>query len=302
MPKYDIVVLTSDKYNKSTPLDSDETNVLLEDKLIVEALKKKGFKVLRTSWSDKNFDWTSTKAVLIRTTWDYFHRFDEFNNWLEDIKNKCTIINPYDTVRWNIDKHYLLDLQEAGINIPETVFIESGETKTLEQLFTETGWKEVVLKPAVSGAGRHTYRLTIDNIKEHEKIFAKLLEKESMMFQNFQKNVLSKGEVAYMFMGNKFTHAILKVAKKGDFRVQDDFGGTVEEYFPSQEEIYFARKVVENCERKTYFARVDAIYDNNSQLAVSELELIEPELWFRYKPSAADELANFIASDFDKLN
>ena len=114
------------------------------------------------------------------------------------------------------------------------------------------------------------------------------------MLQEFQENILTKGEVAYMFMGDKFTHAILKKAKPGEFRVQDDFGGTVELYNASQKEIEFAKRTLQNCGHKTVYARVDIIYDNNNNLAVSELELIEPELWFRFKNSAADVLAKEI--------
>jgi len=94
-----------------------------------------------------------------------------------------------------------------------------------------------------------------------------------------------------MVIDGKFTHAVLKIAKKGDFRVQDDFGGTVHNYKPTSEEIDFAERVVKACELNPIYARVDMFTDNDGQLAVSELELIEPELWFRKNPDAADKLA-----------
>lgn len=297
MKKYDIVILTEDRYDGIiTPKDSNEEDILTEDALIQKSLEKIGLKVFRTSWSNPDFDWTSTRAAFFSTTWDYFDRYEEFSKWLEDIRSKTLLINPYETIKWNLDKHYLNDLEEAGINVPETIFAEVGEAIDLLQLFNKSGWNETVLKPAISGAGRHTYRLNKNSVTKYENIFSELLKNESMMLQEFQENVISKGEVAYMVMGNKFTHAILKKAKKGDFRVQDDFGGTVELYEASQKEIDFALNTVAKCGKETTYARVDVIYDNNNKLAVTELELIEPELWFRFKNSAADDLAKEVMS------
>lgn len=294
MKKYDIVILTEDRYDNIEPKDSNETNILLEDSIIQKSLEKLELNVLRTSWSNPNFDWSTTKAALFSTTWDYFDRFPEFSKWLEETKDKTVFINPYETIKWNLDKHYLLDLEKVGINIPPTIFIETGDESSLKEIFENTNWKEAVLKPTVSGAGRHTYRIDQSNIQKYQNIFAQLLENESMMLQEFQKNIVDKGEVAFMIMGDKFTHAILKKTKKGDFRVQDDFGGTVEIYNPTEEEIDFAVKTVKNCGKKTIYARVDVFYDNNNQLAIGELELIEPELWYRFQNSAADDLAKVI--------
>jgi len=299
MKKYDIVILTEDRYDGIEPKDSNEEDILTEDTLIQKSLEKLGLKVFRTSWSNPNFDWTTTRAAFFSTTWDYFDRYAEFSKWLEDIKSKTLLINPYETIKWNLDKHYLNELETVGINVPITIFTEVGEEINLNQLFLKSGWEEAVLKPAISGAGRHTYRINKDNLNDYENIFSELIQNESMMLQEFQENVITKGEVAYMVMGNKFTHAILKKATKGDFRVQDDFGGTVELYNASQKEIDFALNTVTKCGKETIYARVDVIYDNNNELAVTELELIEPELWFRFKNSAADDLAKEVIKFLD---
>ncbi len=65
-------------------------------------------------------------------------------------------------------------------------------------------------------------------------------------------------------------------------------------YEPTREEIAFAESVVEQCGYDPVYARVDAIWDNTNQMALSELELIEPELWFRFYSGAADHLAEAI--------
>jgi len=199
--------------------------------------------------------------------------------------------------RKNIDKHYLRDLEQHSIRIPPTVFIEPGESRSLTEIVNQTCWTDCILKPAISGAARHTYWLNASTADEHELIFRELIAIESMLLQEFQKPVLEKGEVAYMLFGGKLSHAVLKKAKPGDFRVQDDFGGTVHEYVPTHKEIEFAEQAVAFCKPAPVYARVDAIWNNQHELCVSELELIEPELWFRKHPPAAE----MFAEAFSKL-
>ena len=95
-------------------------------------------------------------------------------------------------------------------------------------------------------------------------------------------------------------HAVLKQAKPGDFRVQDDFGGSVQIYNPTKEEIQFAENAVKSCPELPIYARVDVFLDNQNKLAIAELELIEPELWFRFHPKSADELAKGIKQRIKK--
>lgn len=295
MAKYDIVLLTDSRYLGPKPGDPYTENVLTEDGLVQQALEKRGLKVYRTNWDDEHFDWSETDYAMFRTTWDYFDRFGEFSQWLENVSSQTKLINPIELIKWNLDKHYLKDLQDQGIPIPPTRFIEPGEIHTLTELALQTGWTDLILKPAVSGAARHTYKLNAENLQDHEDIFKELIAEESLLLQEFQHSIFSRGEVAFMVFNGKFTHAILKKGKKGDFRVQDDFGGTVHDYTPTHEEVKFAESVVSVCSPLPAYARVDVIWDNRDNIVVSELELIEPELWFRNHPMAAELLAESIS-------
>lgn len=295
MKKYDVVVLTEDRYLNPAEVTPYIQNVLTEDLLVQKAIEKRGLKAYRTSWSNPDFDWSSTKAVIFRTTWDYFERFDEFSIWLNQVSKLTQLINAKNQLLWNIDKHYLQDLSDKGINIPKTFFIEKGSSATLDQLQQETGWVDFVLKPAISGAARHTYKLDSTTLSDHEPVFQKLIANEAMLIQEFQHHIITDGEISIMLMGGQYTHAIIKKAKKGDFRVQDDFGGSVESYSPTKEEIAFAERAFAVCDPLPVYGRADIIRDNNKQLAISELELIEPELWFRFYEPAADQLAGVIA-------
>ncbi|WP_299229464.1 hypothetical protein [uncultured Psychroserpens sp.] len=295
---YDCVILTDHRYLNDSKTDSYKHNVYYEDRLVHHALEDLGLKTLRLAWDDHLFDWSTTKSVLFRTTWDYFDRFKEFSIWLENISKQTTLLNSEALIRWNIDKHYLLDLHEKGIHIAESHFIEQGAQVTLAQLHHILDWKDTVLKPCISGAARHTYKLDLENLNSHESIFQKLISNEAMMLQPFQHNIITKGEISMMVFNGQYTHAILKKAKAGDFRVQDDFGGSIHNYKPSDEEVAFAEACVKACIELPIYARVDVFEDNNGAIALSELELIEPELWFRHHKNAAKLLARSIK---DKL-
>lgn len=291
MAAYDITILTDHRYVSPSERNEYIDNVLLEDDLLKVALEKKGLRVKRTNWDDPTFDWSQTKYIIFRTTWDYFERFPEFSDWLEIVSHKTKLINQKDLIYWNIDKHYLSDLSKKGIHIPPTIFIEKGYKKSLKEIVDSTSWEELILKPTVSGAARHTYRFKANGASEYESIYASLIESESMMLQEYQEQITTKGEVAYMVFGGKFSHAVLKKAKPGDFRVQDDFGGTIHHYEPNKSEIEFVEEVFAAIEPTPIYARVDVIWDNNNDLAVGEVELIEPELWFRMNERSADMLA-----------
>ena len=182
------------------------------------------------------------------------------------------------------------------MNIAPTLFIEKGNIITLSQLFEKTNWSEAVIKPAISGAARHTYRINPNNYLEYEEIFQKLISEECMLFQEFLNKIIIQGEISLILIGGRFTHAVKKIAKKGDFRVQDDHGGTVEEYTANKQEIIFSEHCLKSSPFTPMYARVDIVYDNSNKLSLSELELIEPELWFRNNPTSANLLAQEIFS------
>jgi glutathione synthase/RimK-type ligase-like ATP-grasp enzyme len=121
-----------------------------------------------------------------------------------------------------------------------------------------------------------------------------------MLLQDFQESVLNQGEISFIVIGGRCTHAVCKRPKAGDFRVQDDHGGTVTEYHCSAEEAQFAERAVLACPEMPLYARVDVVRDQRGGLVVMELELLEPELFFRFHPPAADALAHALAKHLVK--
>ncbi len=294
MPEFDITILTDPRYVSPKNTDQYIKNVLIEDQLVADALKAEGLGVIRKSWDDEEFDWSATKYALFRTTWDYFDRYPEFSKWLDHVTSHTKLINSEQLVYWNIDKHYMRDLHAKGVRIPQTRFIEKGEETTIAEAVRDLQTEYFILKPCVSGGARHTYKIHQSELSDHGSLFQELTASEAMMVQEFQQNIVDKGEISMMIMGGQFTHAVLKVAKPSDFRVQDDHGGSVHDHTPTQQEIDFALKVVAACPEPPLYARVDILEDNSGEIALAELELIEPELWFRNQPDAATILAKTI--------
>ena len=290
----DITLLTCRAYYKPDNVTPYIQNILLEQELLKSAFESQGLKVDITYWDNPSYEWQQTKSVLFRTVWDYFERFDEFWDWLEQVKTKTRLINSYELIKWNIDKHYLRDLKNNGIQVVPTYFADRGNNISLQEIANLNDWKHIVIKPAISASAFNTYKINNDEIEQKEQLFHELLQTHDMLVQPFFPTISELGEASLMVFGGKFTHAILKKAKAGDFRVQDDFGGTVHDYNPTQEEINFAEKVFQSCTSMPIYGRVDIVWDSNKHIYRSELEIIEPELWIRNRPESANKIAEAV--------
>jgi len=293
----DVALLTEKRYLLTKGDNWYVKNILYEDNLIATELSLLGLSCKRIAW-DTNTDLSKFKYVLFRTTWNYFEKLEEFVLFLKSWNKKVEFINPYPQIIWNLDKKYLLDFQKAGINIPETFIVNQNQKIKLKDICFKKKWNDVVVKPCISAGGWETYFIKKSDIQNFEPQFAELIKKQNMIVQVFQKNILSFGEVSLMMIDQKFSHAVIKKAKKGDFRVQDDYGGTVVNYAPSSQLVLFAENIIKNLDFKPTYSRVDIILDNNSQFALSELELIEPEMWFRFNPPSSKRLALAIKNQF----
>ena len=291
---YDVTILTCEAYYKPRELNSYISNILLEEQLIKESLESNGIKVDVTYWSNKSYDWTSTKSAVFRTVWDYFENFEKFYSWLNKIKDQTKLINSYELVNWNINKKYLLDLESNGINIVPTRLIKKGSTETLKSICSIENYGDIVIKPAISAAAYQTYKIALNEVNNYEDLFSDLVQEKDMLVQPFFEQITSLGEASLMVFDGNFSHAILKRAKEGDFRVQDDFGGTVECYSPTKKEISFALDVISACKTKPSYGRVDIVWDKSKEVYLSELELFEPELWFRENSKSAGMLAEAV--------
>lgn len=291
----DVAVLTDSRLLQPDDEDWYRKQVHLEDEMVLAALQRQGLRASHLAWDDPDMSWSDTRSALFRSTWDYFERLPAFCAWLERGAEQTRLFNDISLIRWNLDKRYLSELQQNAVHTVDTHYIEKGAPQTLRRQLDAQGWNDAILKPAVSGAARHTYRVDLAAAESLECVYAELIQQEAMLLQPMQRNVLTRGELSLIVIDGRFSHAIRKTPKAGDFRVQDDHGGQVAAHQACAQEIAFAEAAVRAVPFDVLYARVDVIYDNHERLAIMELEMIEPELFFRFRPQAADELAAALA-------
>jgi glutathione synthase/RimK-type ligase-like ATP-grasp enzyme len=295
----DVALVTERRYAAAEAAAGDWYlgNILREDRLLAEALAELGLSSVRVAWSDPECDWCGFRVTVLRTAWDYFDRFAEFCGWLERVERQTRLCNPPATLRWNMDKHYLADLEAAGVAIVPTRFVERGSPFAVQDYLDEFGWSEAVVKPCVSGGARHTYRATRENAAQVDALVRPVLAAEAMLVQPFVRSVLENGEDTLVAFDGRTTHAVRKTAKPGDFRVQDDHGGTVRRYEPSQAQVELAVQALGAVSPRPAYGRVDMVQLDDGRHAVMELELVEPELWMRLHEPSAKAFAAAIAAE-----
>ncbi len=263
-------------------------NLIADEKFLLAALKDQGMEAVPLIW-DASHDWSDYQYILVRNPWDYFEKIELFWNTLKIISACTRLINPLELMQWNLDKHYLLELAKSGVRIAPTYEVQSLEH--VKNLVQELGFERYVIKPFVSAGAYKTY--AFGKISLPAEIDLINFSDESFMLQPFVEKIVTQGEASLIYFDHQFSHAILKKPKQGDFRVQEDFGGEVAQFNPSVEDFNLAQKVLELLPLKSSYARVDISWDQEGP-CLMEVELIEPELFFRFKPSSAEQFAKSI--------
>lgn len=288
----DLAILTEARFVAPTESSDYIDKVMLEDQLLQDALKERGVRSQRVEWSNPNADWSQYSHAVFRATWDYFIRWDEFSPWLDRVSQCTKLINSSQLVRWNCDKHYLQELEKHSVPVVPTHFVKRGEPSSLDAIIKTIPGDEFVIKPTISGAGRDTYRLTREQAADFNAQFQKLNREADFMIQPFVPSVLDQGEVTIILFDGVVSHAIKKTAASGEFRVQEDHGGSVHRHAPLADEIAVAEKAFSVCNETPVYGRVDMVRSPDGNPWVMELELVEPELWLRFDDNAAGRYAD----------
>ncbi len=272
-----------------------------DDRLLLEPLRARGIEPTAAVWDDGSIDWAAFDAVIIRSTWDYAERRDEFLAWVARASAATLVLNPLPVVRWSTDKHYLNDLAAAGVPVVPTVFVEPGD----QTWRFPADYAEFVVKPAISAGSRDTMRYThASHETAHAHVKRLLDDQRSVMIQPYLPSVDTTAETALLFFDGVFSHAI----RKGPLLQADVEGEKVEGLFiqeqidprtptPAQLEIAHAALAVvpRNGDEPLLYARVDLIDDNDGNPVVLELELVEPSVFLIVDPEAAGRFADAIA-------
>lgn len=255
------------------------------------ALRRAGAVVDVVDWDDGAVDWAVFDRVVLRSCWDYPERLAEFLAWLDRVALVTDVRNPPATVSWNLDKHYLRELADAGVPITPTVFVEPGDT-------AEFPAGEFVVKPAVGAGSRDASVYGPDQHQPAREHVDRLLGLgRSVLVQPFLASVQTDGEWPLVFFHGRFSHAASK-------RVALPRAGTVEDLFAAETNTTHtataaqiavaqaAMRVVSDRVGVPAFARVDLVNDDDGHPCVLEVEVIEPSLFLPYTDQdAADRFA-----------
>lgn len=240
-----------------------------EDLLLLHFLQHKGLDIHREVWTDTSVNWQQYDLAILKSPWDYVDKITEFYDWLSLLEGLgVRLLNPYATVRWNSDKHYLKEMIDLGYPVIPATFMEKGES------FDYTGTDKLIIKPCVSGGARHTFIVTQERIPEINL----LLQEEAFMVQPFMKEIQEEGEWSFLFFNGRFSHCLLKTPVDGDFRVQHQFGGRSLYQQPPANYLLTASSFVDRFAKGCLYARVDGVVKDD-QFLLMELELIEPLLF-----------------------
>lgn len=274
-----------------------------DDRGLISAFSRQGFVSEPVIWSHPNEDWAAYDAVVIRSCWDYWKNRDKFVQWVKRLKEShIPLFNPADIIEWNTEKSYLQNLHQQGIPIPPTEWMipsssltgtQTTAPMTLTQIMDKNHWQEVVLKPMVSAGAFMTFRIDRNNAKEGDQKLREILrlkQCQGAMIQPFLPEILSDGEISLIFFGGEFSYAVRKKGPPGEFRIQPQYGGLNTGFTPSQELLDFAKKVLALIPEPLLYARVDLL--ESSEILLMELELTEPNLFFRTHQNSTDLFVN----------
>ncbi len=243
-------------------------------------------------WNDPSVNWADYNYLIFRSVWDYFEMPKQFDAWLDVIESQhIKTLNPLPIIKRNQHKFYLQDLERQGIDIIPTVFIPKNTGLDLSFLI-DNNWDKAIIKPAVSGGSYLTRLFSQSEIEEIAEEYASFALENDLLVQPFMSEIQDMGELSLLFFQGKFSHAILKKPKKGDFRVQSQFGGQYQAFEPDATLLATAQNILDTFDSELLYARVDGIL-KNGQFLLMELELIEPDLYFDYHPDAKK---NFLAA------
>jgi glutathione synthase/RimK-type ligase-like ATP-grasp enzyme len=250
-------------------------------------LERAGISVEPRPWAEVG-DLTGFDLVMPLVAWGYHADPSRWHGLLDRLEGeKIRTLNPVPLLRWNSDKRYLAELGGKGVAVIPTRLVEELDEAELAEARAEYG-DALVIKPPISASADGTHRLgPRDPVPEDSR-------GRTMLVQPYLRSVAEEGEYSIMLFGGEFSHAVVKRPKAGDYRVQPHLGGTEEPCTAPSGSIELAKAALAAAPAEAAYARVDMVRDGSGQLAIIELELIEPSLWLQHAPDCGEAFARTV--------
>jgi glutathione synthase/RimK-type ligase-like ATP-grasp enzyme len=264
------------------------------DDPLAEALAARGVEVSRPCWDDPEVDWERADLALVRTTWDYAERREEFLAWVEGVGALVEVLNPPQVLRWNTHKSYLLELEERGAPVVPTAWLGRGDRVEVAEVLQARGWRRAVAKPAIGVGGRGLVRVDAGRPQASAEDVRTLLDTGDVLVQPYLDTVEVGGELSVVVADGEVTHAVRKRPRPGEYRVQQERGATYERVEVDADTAALARWVVEATGHQLLLARVDLIEDEVGALQLVELEATEPDLYLHLASDGVERIADAV--------
>jgi glutathione synthase/RimK-type ligase-like ATP-grasp enzyme len=274
---------------------AEQGDFVIDDDRAIAPLAARGIAVESIPWNRPGVDWRRYQLVVIRSTWDYQHHADNFLRTLAAIEAVTRLHNSAAITRWNMHKTYLRELAAKGVPTVPTIWRNGLARGGLLTLFDEQGSDEAVIKPVTSGNAEGAWRLDRQHAHDLAGVVEAYFHGRPLMMQPFERAIVAEGEFSLIYFSGEFSHAIRKVPKAGDFRVQEEHGADILAVTPEPALRAVADAALAAVGGKLLYARADLVRHGDG-FRLMELELVEPALYLRMDPGAPDRFADAIAA------
>jgi glutathione synthase/RimK-type ligase-like ATP-grasp enzyme len=253
------------------------------------ALASAGAEVEPVCWTEAG-DLSGFDLVLPLVAWGYHLDYARWLAFLERAdRERLTLINPAALLRWNSDKAYLVELADARVPTVPTLLTESCCDADLDEARRRFASDWLVIKPPVSASAMGAHRLG----PGHDLPAGS--RQKPMIVQPLIEEIARTGEFSLMLFDGRFSHAVVKRPRSGDFRVQEYHGGETRPCgAPPAGAVELAEAALAAAPARATYARVDIVPDDEGTLRIMELELIEPALFLEHAPDGGQAFVSAV--------
>jgi glutathione synthase/RimK-type ligase-like ATP-grasp enzyme len=259
--------------------------------LLVKELGHRGIEARYVAWDEPGVDWRSARLVLVRSTWDYYTRRDEFLAWARSVGDR--LVNRPEALAWNTDKAYLVDLGETPLPVVPTVAVD----EEAELAPAVAAFAPAVVKPRV-GAGGEGVVVFDGEPGGPAALDESQIDSGPWVVQPLVDSVRTEGETSVFVLGGDVVSQVRKLPAGSEIRVHEEYGGRTDVVPVTSEAAQVAVETVKVAEEllgvRLPYARVDLMRLDDGVLAVSELEITEPGLYLDVLPANAEAFADLV--------
>lgn len=269
--------------------------------LLLAALQARDVCADAVVWHSDAANLADYDLLVIRSPWDYPERPALFHAWLDRAEAATRVLNTPATMRWNLDKQYLHELELAGIRIVPTTYCRTIDD--VQEALAALGHRRIVVKPAVSAGARDTGLFDAADPRA-VALAARIVAGGGVAMIQPEIPELSAGaEKALYAIDGHHTHTIAKGAllEVGGGLIGGVYVENPELVQASDEERAFAEDVLLAVRRVTgepmpLYARIDIVDSAEYGVALLEVELVEPALNLHVASHAIDTVADAIVA------